>query len=481
MTDRPTGRLSVGARRDGPLITVHLGWILTITLLATASACILSWALHHPVYRSQAHVLVNPSVTSGGTPVTPNMETEQEVVLSSVVTSSAAVVTGTPVEQLQRDTTVTVPPDSTVLVIDHTSTTASAARDCAQALAEAYAAYRAPQAAIISTAPTPPSASQPNYLLNGAAGLTVGLLLGIGSALLRDRLDDRVRGPRDLVERTGLPLLATVPLTATEAAYAGAQPVVLAAPRSGAAEACRILGGKVHRAARGGNAGTAIVLMTSPARDNGAAHVAANTAAALALAGDKVLLVEADLRSPRLSEMFAVPDDGGLGGVLAGRVPLTDAVRATPVPNLLVLPASADIPSTPGELFDEGAVQRFISAVPADVDDVVVAAPPVLRAAETSALAAHSQLLVLVVSTGGTRRQDVRAAMTELAELPARLLGGVLCELTRRSGRAPRRSGDLRAPGPAPSAGAVPNGGASRAERPGALRPEEHTRIPEAG
>jgi succinoglycan biosynthesis transport protein ExoP len=473
-------RLSVGVRRDGSLLRVHLRWILTIALLTAASACVLSWALHHPVYRSHAQVLVNPSMTSGGTPLTPNMETEQEVVLSRVVTSSAATVTGTTMEELQRNTTVTIPPDSTVLDIEHTNTTASGAQRAAQALAQAYASYRAPQVAIISAATMPRSAAEPNYPVNGAVGLAVGLLLGVGSALLRDRLDDRVRGPRDLVPRTGLPLLATVPLTATEAAYAGDELVVLAAPRSGAAEAYRMLRGKIDRAARGGGTGTTVTLMTSPAQDSGAPHVAANTAAALALAGDKVLLVDADLRRPRLGEMFALPDDGDLGGVLAGRVSLIDAVRTTGLSNLLVLPARTDIPSAPGELFDEGAVNTFLSAVPADVDHVVVAAPPVLRAAETLAVAAHAQLLVLVVSTGGTRREDVRAAMRELAELPARLLGGVLTQLGGSPGRVPRRSHDFGASAPAPSAGAAPNGVPAGADRHDALRPEDHTRIPDA-
>ncbi|WP_177212949.1 AAA family ATPase [Geodermatophilus ruber] len=450
---------------------------MAIALLTAASACVLTWALHHPVYRSQAQVLVNPSVTSGGTAVLPNMESEQEVVLSGVVTSSAAEATGTSVAQLQQNTSVTIPPDSTVLVIDHTSTTASGAQRAAQALAEAYASYRAPQAAIVSAATMPPSAIQPNYVLNGAAGLAVGLLLGIGSALLRDRLDDRVRGPRDLVQRTDLPLLATVPLTAADAASADDQPVVLAAPRSGTAEAYRMLRGKIHRAAQGGDAGPSVVLICSPARDDGAAHVAANTAAALALAGDKVLLVEADLRSPRWAEMFAVPADGGLGAVLAGRVAVADAVRTTRVPNLLVLPASTDIPSAPGELFDEEAVQAFLSAVPADVDHVVVVAPPVLRAAETSAVAAHAQLVVLVVSTGSTRREDVRAATRELADLPPRLLGGVLCQLDR--GR--RHRGDLDASGPAPSADAGPNGAPPGGGGNGARPPEDHTRVPRAG
>jgi capsular exopolysaccharide synthesis family protein len=398
------------------------------------------------------------------------MESELEVVVSGVVTSAAATVAGTSAETLQHHAAVTVPPDSTVLIIDCTDTSATTAQRSAQALAESYVAYRAPQAAVISGATLPRSAPGPNYLLNGAAALAVGVLLGVLSALLRDRRDDRVRGPRDLVERTDLPLVATVPLTPAEAADAGGRLPVVDAPGSSAAEAYRRLRGRIARAARGRN-DTTVTLVTSPVQDDGAASVAANTAVALALTGEQVLLLEADLRCPRLGEMFGVPDDGGLGRVLAGEASLTDSMRPTRVPHLRLLPAGADVPSAPGELFDDAAVEKVLGAVPAGVDHVVIAAPPVLRAAETSALAAHAHLLVLVVSTGSTRREDVRAALREVAEFPARLLGGVLCQ----------RVGGSRRSGAAAPAGAAPDGGPAEVERPAPARAEDHDRVPEAG
>jgi succinoglycan biosynthesis transport protein ExoP len=424
-------------REGHSLLGAHARWIVAVALATLGSVCLLSWALNDTEYRSEVRVVVDVGLTPGGAPVTPDMETERQVVSSGVVTSDAADSAGTSALYLQRRLTVTVPADSTVLVLQYTDTTAAAARDRAQAIADAYAAYRTPQVSIVSPATVPRSASGPNYLLNGGAGLVLGLLLGVGSALLRDRLDDTVRGPRDLADRADLPVMATVGLTPAEGAD-DASLVILDAPDSPAAEAYRQVRVKIGRAAQGRDRTTAVTLVTSAAGDDGAAEVGANTAVALALTGDNVLLVEGNLRTPRLRALFDVPADVGLGEVLAGKVALSAAVHTSRVDGLRVLPADSDPLAAPGDLFDERAVQKLLSEVPADVDHVVVQAPPVLAAAETSTMAGHAHLLVLVATTGRTSRQDLGAAVMALRESSARLLGAVL-----REGAAPER-GPLR-------------------------------------
>jgi succinoglycan biosynthesis transport protein ExoP len=440
MVDGPMHRAPLGPPREHFLLRVYARWILTVVLVAVAGSCLLSWALTDPAYVSEARVLVNPGSTPGGAPLMPDMETERQVVVSEAVTSDAASSTGTSAPRLQRRLTVTVPADSTVLVLRYADTTAADAQRRAQAVADSYAAYRSPQTAILSPADRPRSATGPNYLVTAAAGLALGLLLGVGSALLRDRLDDRVRGPKDLVEHTDLPVLATVPLPAAHGDGGGRDDeiVVLDTPGSPAAEALRQLRGKIARATRGRHRTTVVTLVTSATRDESAAYVAANTAVALAMSGARVLLVDADLREPRLAGLLDGPADGGLGGVLVGAVPLTAAVRTTRVNGLRLLPAGVDVPLDPGDLLDERAVEKALSEIPVDVDHVLVSAPPVLTAAETSAMAEHAHLLVMVVTTGRTRRQDLRSAVTELGAAPAALLGGVLCEGAPRQRRSMR-------------------------------------------
>jgi succinoglycan biosynthesis transport protein ExoP len=418
-------------REGHSLLGAHARWIVAVTLATFASACLLSWALHDTEYRSEVQVVVDVGLTPGGAPVTPDMETERQVASSGVVASDASDSAGTSARYLQQRLTVTVPADSTVLVLQYRDTTAAAAHDRAEAIADAYAAYRAPQASILSPATMPRSASGPNYLLNGGAGLVLGLLLGVGSALLRDRLDDSVRGPRDLADRADLPVMATVGPTPAEGAHEARRIVILDAPDSPAAEAYRKVRVKIGRAARGRDRTTAVTLVTSAAGDDGAAEVGANTAVALALGGDKVLLVEGNLRTPRLRALFDVPADVGLGEVLAGKVPLSAALHTSRVDGLRLLPADSDPPAAPGDLFDERAVQTLLSEVPADVDHVVLQAPPVLAAAETSTMAGHADLVVLVATTGRTGRQDLGAAVMALRDSSARILGGVLREGAR--------------------------------------------------
>ena len=435
MVDVSKDRAPRGAARGGSLLRTHARWILTVTLLIVASACVLSWALGHPGYRSEARVMVATGSTPSGAPVPPDMETERQVVASRAVTADAARAAGTSATHLQRGLTVTVPADSTVLVLDYVDSTAARAQRGAQAIVDAYVTYRAPQAAVLDPANLPRASTGPNYLLNAAAGLALGLLLGVGSAFIRDRLDDSVRGPDDLAEQTDLPVLASVPRAPARAEDGGPRLVVVDEPDSSAAEAYRQVRGKIARAARSREVTTTVTLVTSAARDDGAAEVAANTAVALARGGDRVLLVEGDLRARWLGELFDVPTDVGLGAVLAGRVSVTDALHNGPVDGLRLLPAGADVPSAPGDLFDERALQKLLGEVPADVDHVVLQAPPVLAAAEACTMAEHAHLLVLVATTGRTSRQDLRAALTELRGGWSRILGVVLCdEATDRGG-----------------------------------------------
>ncbi|MEX5718527.1 hypothetical protein [Geodermatophilus maliterrae] len=485
----PTYPAPLRAPRHRSLLKAHARWILAVALVAVAGACLLSWQFSDHVYRSEARVLVNPGLTPGGTPLPPDMETERQVVASAVVTSEAARGSGTSTAQLQRRLTTSVPADSSVLVLRYSDTSAETAQRRAQAIADAYLAYRAPQVAMLSAATLPRSATGPNYLLNGAAGLALGLLLGVGSALLRDRLDDAVRGPRDFIEQTDLPVLATVRSSDALGADGSGGLVVLDEPDSPAAEAHRQLRRKVGRAAHGRHRTTTVTLVTSAARDDGAAQVAANTAVALAQAGAQVLLVEGDLRTPRLAGLFDVPAEGGLGVVLTGEVGLAEAVRDSRVDRLRLLPAGAEAVPRPWELFDDEAVEKLLSQVPADVDHVVLHAPPVLGAAETCVLAEHAHLLVIVVATGRTGRHDLGTALTELDDVRAALLGGVLVlhdgpRGDRRPVRPPRRRGN-GAPARSAVGHADPaedlHGGEHRAEDARRGEEQQHDRITNAG
>ncbi|WP_448616163.1 hypothetical protein [Modestobacter sp. URMC 112] len=418
----PTYPAPLGAPHDRSLLAVHARWVLTVTMVAVLSACALSWALTDPVYRSEARVLVNAALTPGGAPLPPDMETEREVAVSRAVTGEAAGGTGTTPRYLERRLSTSVPADSTVLVLEYTDDTAETARDRAQAVADAYLAFRAPQAALLSPASLPRSAVGPDYLLNGGAGLVVGLLVGLGSALLRDRLDDTVRGTRDLAD-AGLALLAPVPVAPGPG---GGRLPVLDHPDPPGAEAYRLLGRKLSRAAGPQHRAPSVTVVTSAVGDDGAAAVVAGTGIALALGGTAVLLVDGDLRDPRLAELLDVAPGAGLGGVLTGAVPLGDAVQGTPVPGLRLLPAGEALAQAPGDVLTERPLRELLDRVPPDVGHVLVRTPPLLTAAETATMADHAHRVVVAATAGRTRRRDLRAAVDELRDAGAPVLGAVL-------------------------------------------------------
>jgi succinoglycan biosynthesis transport protein ExoP len=420
MVGVPRHETPVVGQRDRSLLRTQARWILTVTLLAVVSALVLAWALHDPAYRSQVQVLVNPTSSPSGAPVPTNMDTERQVVLSTAVASVAAQTTGTSAGELQRGLSATVPAGTTLLVLEYQDSTAAGARRNAQAIADAYTVYRAGQAAVLSPATTPRSAT-PSYLVNAVAGLALGLLVGIGSAVLRDRRDDRLRGPADFSEQTGLPVLVTVPARHGEDDLA-----VLDDPWSPDAEAYRQLQVKIRRTARCRQGSTAITLVTGTADAEGAARVAANTAAALAVSGFRVLLVEGDLRSAGSGEFSDGPHDLGLGEVLAGHVPLLEAVSVGRTDRLMLLRAGTSGSVSPGELFNATTMDRLLRQVPADVDHVVLHAPSVLLATETLIMAERADRVVLVESVGSTRRRDLRTGVGELRAVDAALLGGVL-------------------------------------------------------
>jgi Mrp family chromosome partitioning ATPase/capsular polysaccharide biosynthesis protein len=436
MVDVSRRRAPLRGPRERSLLRAQARWILTVTLVAVAGALVLAWALHDPGYRSQVQVVVTPAFAPSGAPLPTNMETERQIVLSRTIASLAAETTGTSPGQLQRGLSATVPAGTTVLVLEYEDHTADAARRNAQAIADAYTVYRGGQAAVLSRATAPRSTTSPPYLVDAAAGLALGLLVGIGSALLRDRRDDRLRGPEDFFRQTDLPVLVTVPAQQGQDDLA-----VLDDPWSPAAEAYRQLRGKIARVARGHDGTTAITLFTSAAGEADAAWAAANTAAAMAVGGSRVLLVEADLRRTGDGGSSDGPPDLGLSEVVAGHVPLLEAVSTGRVEHLMLLRAGSGTPVPPADLLDEASMDRLLGQVPADVDHVVVHAPPVLLAAETSTMAEHADLVVLVAATDGTCRQDLRTAVTELRAGDAALLGGVLVIPPRRRSETPGPSG----------------------------------------
>ncbi|MBI4506678.1 MAG: CpsD/CapB family tyrosine-protein kinase [Chloroflexi bacterium] len=218
--------------------------------------------------------------------------------------------------------------------------------------------------------------------------------------------------------------------------------VMLTAPRSPAAEAYRTLRTNVQFATLDRSART--LLVASAGVDEGASAVAANLAVAVAQAGKRVALVDADLRRPCLHRLFGLPNRGGLTDAL-----LADQVDAPPlrpagVEDLALLVAGT-LPPNPAELLGSQRVQRLLAGLAARHDLVVLVAPPVTVVADASVLAPQVDGVLLVLAAGKTRRETAVRAKEQLAHVHAPVLGVVLhgARADERSVRAYAAGGDL--------------------------------------
>ena len=309
-------------------------------------------------------------------------------------------------------------------------------------------------AEVLSPAWVPDTPVNPNTPLNLAIGLVVGLLVGSALAFIRDYFDDSVKTKEALERVTGVSTLGLIPKIG-----AGSELVTVNNPTAPAAEAFRLLRTSVKFLAV--DRQVRVVQLTSPSPGEGKTLVAVNLAIAFAQAGDRVVLVGADLRRPRMEEMLGVELTPGLTAVLIGDVTLPQAIQsAASVPNLSVLPAGYPAPN-PSELLSGERARRLIDVLGQTYDVVIIDCPPVLPVTDSLVLARMADTTLLVTSANRTSKRNLTRAVELLRQVDAPLVGTVLNSLSadetfggesyryepvakpaRRGGRRGKRDGD---------------------------------------
>jgi polysaccharide biosynthesis transport protein len=447
-------------------LLAHLLWITITTLLVVGAAAALAHS-QTPQYKSEADVDVwfasaDPTALQG-----PNMVTEKGIVSSGVVLTVASRSLGVPWSVLRHGLSVSVPASSSILQIVYADPVPWVARERAQVIAEAYVAYRTPKlppapkgtkpattpvlgnalrATVITPASLAASPSSPNYLLDISIALVVGLGLGIGTAALRDHLDDRFRDPYDLEAQTGAPVLALVPAFRSLTRDPASRLAVVWNPDSVIAEAYRGLRTRVRAAAA--RRGARTLLVTSPAWEQ-KSTVAANLAAALAQSGKRTVLVCADLRWGYAHELFGVENHEGLTTVLDRRSDLVSVLRTTSIRRLLVLTAGP-LPADPAETLQRAALQTVLGELRANADFVIIDAPPVLATPDAAPLAHLAEMIVIVGDARKSTRTHLRAALHEVDDVAGKLIGCVLYNVGRHRWVRRPRAATVTAESPEP-------------------------------
>lgn len=281
-------------------------------------------------------------------------------------------------------------------------------------------------AEVISLAGSPDAPISPNLPRNLAIGLVFGLFLGIALAFIRDYFDDSLKSKEMAEQVTGVPTLGLIPKFEGDAEL-----VTVAQPSSPAAEAFRSLRTSVKFL--GVDRSVRVLQVTSSSAAEGKSLVAVNLAVAFAQAGDRVVLVGADLRRPHIEEMLDIPLNPGLTAVLIGDVTLPQAIQNLPaVANLSVLPAGYP-PPNPSELLSGERAKRLVDVLGQTYDVVVIDCPPVLPVTDSLVLAHMVDTTLLVTSVNKTSKRSLHRAVELLRQVDAPLVGTVLNSLPREA------------------------------------------------
>lgn len=322
---------------------------------------------------------------------------------------------------------------------------------------------------IVNSATPSSSPSSPKYLQDALFALGIGLLIGIGLALFRDYLDDRIRERDDLTEAApGLPILGMIPEVPDWKDRRNPFLVELARPRSPSAEAYRSLRTSIQF--MGVENPIKMLQVTSPAAADGKTTTSANLAVAMAEAGTRVVLVSCDLRKPRIHEFFGLHNDVGLTSVLVGDASLVDAIQNVPEVDTLSLIASGPVPPNPSELLAGAHSRRIFAELSHQFDIVLIDSSPLLPVTDGSVLAGMSDAVLLITAANLSTRRDITRGLELLDRVSANVVGCVLNRAVAGDAYVYYRYGYGSTYGAAPETAAAVNGQSSSGTTEGAGR-----------
>lgn len=266
----------------------------------------------------------------------------------------------------------------------------------------------------------------PRLSLNLALGALLGLGAGIGIAVARRMMDHTLRTPAEVEEASGLPLLARIPVSAEARKFSD---VLDRRPASLLDEAARRLRTNMDHLTAMPASG--VVLISSARPGEGKTTVALMLARAWADAGEKVLLVEADLRRPRLATELKLPNGLGLAEVLAGRAGLSGAIQKTASDRLHIV-AAGSVPGNPTELLAGQAMAAALGEMRSSYSRVILDAPAMQPFSDAALLAVQADSTVLVVRYQKVTRELLGASLRNLELVKGTVAGTVLNALPLR-------------------------------------------------
>lgn len=394
-----------------------------------------------PTYQSSASMYFSIRQGNTGSELNQGSAYTQAQMLSFATLATASITLNDVIDEIDLDITskdlarnikVSIPQNTVILDIQVTSRSAERSADIANAIAASLSdvvvdlapttVSRAPtvSAAVIEPAVAPNVQSAPSTPRESVLGAILGLLLGTVASVLFALLETRIRSADIVATVTSLPVIGQIGRFPRSS---DVRPIVMRNRNGEEAESFR----RVRTALRFASvdADVRAILVTSAVPAEGKTTVAINLALVLAETGSRVLLIDADLRRPRVADALGVEGAIGLTTVLVGEVDLVDALASYGPTNLDLLLAG-DVPPNPAELLSSAKMAQVLTDLTDAYDLVVIDSAPVLSVADATLLAPHADVLLLVVDASKTRRAQLARTLQVLSVAGALVSGIVL-------------------------------------------------------
>jgi polysaccharide biosynthesis transport protein len=274
---------------------------------------------------------------------------------------------------------------------------------------------------IIDQAEVPRGAISPNIRRDVMVAFGGSLFFALALAFVFEYLDSRIKSPQELKAHINVPFLGMVPVIRMKGAKN--DPLLTDDVPANFAEAFKTI--RTNVLFSSADEGMRSLVVTSAGPGEGKSITSANIAIALAQTGQRVLLIDCDMRRPRVHEIFGGDQEPGLSNVLTGNAKPGDAIRRSHLNGLWLL-ASGHIPPNPAELLGSRKFADFMISLEQHFDWVVLDTPPVLVVADSSIVANQSSGVVFVVGSDKTSRHAAKAAVEQLESANAHIVGSIL-------------------------------------------------------
>jgi capsular exopolysaccharide synthesis family protein len=425
------------------LHTLRKNWLLVVLCTLIALGAALAVTLGTPSkYQASSQLFVAArdssgdvnGLNAGGQFTQQRVQSYADIVDSPEVASAvAARLGGISANQISREVSANAPLNTVLINVHVTDKSPARAQAVANAISDEFASYvtqlETPSGSsvspvkvtVVKRADLPTSPISPKKKLNLALGLILGLALGAAGAVLRDTLDTSVRDPERAQAETGAALLGAIAYDSD----AHKRPLIVHAdPHSPRAEAFRSL--RTNLQFVNVDQPPRSIVVTSSIPEEGKTTTAANLAISLAQSGARVLLVEADLRRPRVADYFGIEGAVGLTNLLIGRVALSDAIQTWGRDeNLWILP-SGPTPPNPSELLGSRGMANLVHELESQFDLVILDAPPLLPVTDAAVLSTLASGAVVIVRHGQTKREQLHRAVESLRSVDVTVYGLIL-------------------------------------------------------